>query len=244
MNTPRLFLSIFTLLLALSAPQAWSYSNSTPTPESEAIAHTGTVLETMDSRGYTYIRVEEKDTKFWIALPQTEVKVGEKISFYEQMLMENFTSQSLNRTFDRILFVGAINKGTELPTQAKAKTSPHKKPPSQHAEPQQTQALGTPVGRFTIKEVFEQKNDLSGKTIELKGKISKISPLIMERNWVHIEDGSGTETAKNNKIILRTTQAGVAVGDEVVAKGVLYVNKDFGYGYFYPVIVEDAEFSK
>lgn len=244
MNTAAPISWIFSFFLAFAGTQAWSFGTSMPNPEPEAIAHTATVVETMSSAGYTYIRVDEKGNTFWIALPETQVNVGEKISFYEQMLMENFTSRTLNRTFDRILFVEAINKGTKLPTQSKANPSPNKNSPAKHTEPQKTNALESPVGQYTIKEIFDKKDELSGKVIEVKGKISKISKLIMARNWVHIEDGTGTKAEKNNKIIFRSTQDGIAVGDEVVAKGVLYLNKDFGAGYFYSVIVEDAEFTK
>jgi hypothetical protein len=240
MSTPRLISLIFSIILTFAATQAWSFSKSMSAPEPEAIAHTATVLETMSSAGYTYIRVEEKGKKFWVALPETQVSVGETVSFYEQMLMENFTSRSLNRTFDRILFVEAINKGTELPTQAIAKTSPNKQAPV----PQKPKELASPVGSFTVKEVFNKKDELSGKVIEVKGKVSKLTKQIMGRDWVHIEDGTGTKEKKNNKIIFRTIQTGLAAGDEVVAKGILYLNKDFGYGYFYPLIVEDAVFTK
>ena len=126
MHSSRLISWIFSILLALASTQAWAYSDSMHASKPDAIAHTATVVETMSSAGYTYIRVEEKGNKFWIALPETQVSIGEVISFYEQMLMENFTSRSLNRTFDRILFVEAINKGTELPTKSQAKPSPHK----------------------------------------------------------------------------------------------------------------------
>ena len=244
MKRSRAISWMLSILLAFASTQAFSYDNSSSGAESGAIAHTATVLETMSSAGYTYIRVEEEGNAFWIALPETQVSAGEQVSFYEQMLMVNFTSPSLNRTFDRILFVEAINKGTELPTHATAMSSPHKQPPVQQPEPQEPKELGNPVGRFTIKAIFEQKDELAGKVIEVEGKIAKLTEQIMGRNWVHIEDGTGTKPEKNNKIIFRTTQAGIAVGDEVVAKGVLYVNKDFGYGYFYPVIVEDTVFSK
>ncbi len=127
MPTSKLISWIFSILLASASTEAWAYSDSPHASKPDAIAHTATVVETMNSAGYTYIRVEEKGNKFWIALPQTQVKVGEVISFYEQMLMENFTSRSLNRTFDRILFVEAINKGTELPTKAQSKPSPNTK---------------------------------------------------------------------------------------------------------------------
>ena len=198
----------------------------------------------MSTAGYTYIQVEEKGKAFWIAVPESEVGVGDTISFYEQMLMENFTSQSLQRTFDRILFVEAINKGTELPVKATAKPSPNDKPSIQHAQPQKPGDPGAAVGRFTILEIFDQKGGLAGKVIELKGKVTKVSHQIMGRDWIHIEDGTGSTIEKNNKIVFRTTQTGIAVGDEVVAKGIVSIDKDFGYGYFYPVIVEDAVFSK
>ncbi|MEW8586674.1 MAG: hypothetical protein B6D72_08220 [gamma proteobacterium symbiont of Ctena orbiculata] len=235
---------MFSILLAISSTLAVSDDKGMPANKGGAIAHTATVLETMSTAGYTYIRVEEEGKAFWIALPQTQIGVGDKISFYEQMLMENFTSPSLNRTFDRILFVEAISKGAELPTKVHAKPSPNKEQPKPQAVSNRVTGLGSPFGRFTIKEIFEKKDELGGKVIEVKGKIAKLSMQIMGSDWVHIEDGTGAAAEKNNKIVMRTTQGGIAVGDEVTAKGVLYVNKDFGYGYFYPVIIEDAVFSK
>jgi hypothetical protein len=244
MNSKAITAGFLSILLAFSSTQAWSFSNSKPGSNHTPIAHTAKVVETMSSAGYTYIRVEEDGINYWIALPETKVSIGEEISFYEQMLMEDFTSNSLNRTFDRILFVEAINKGAELPTQAKAIPSPNKKALEKHFEPEKAKDPGNPIGQFSIREVFEKKSDLSGKVIEVKGKITKISQQIMGRDWVHIEDGTGTKLEKNDKIIFRATQANVAVNDEVVAKGTLHINKDFGYGYFYPVIVEDTIFRK
>ena len=244
MNYTKMTVWIISILLALSSSLAWSFSNAKSGSSPGPIAHTAKVVETMSSAGYTYIQVEEKGVKYWIALPETQVSVGEEISFYEQMLMEDFTSRSLNRTFDRILFVEAINKGAELPTQAKATPSPNRTKLEQHFEPEKTKKLGKSVGQFSIEEIFERKAELSGKVIEVKGKVVKATQQIMGRNWIHIEDGTGSNIEKKNKIVFRTTQAGIDVGDEVVAKGVLNTNKDFGYGYFYPVIVEDAVFTK
>ncbi|OOZ39006.1 hypothetical protein BOW52_07765, partial [Solemya elarraichensis gill symbiont] len=198
----------------------------------------------MSSVGYTYIRVEEKAKTYWIALPEIQVSVGETISFYEQMLMENFTSKSLDRTFDRILFVEGISKGTELPAREEVKPSPNTEPPKQPSESQESKELGSPVGRFSVQELIQKKDELNGKVVEVKEKISKLSRMIMGTDWVHIEDGTGSKEDMDNKIIFRSTQAGMAVGDEVVAKGVLYTNKDYGSGYFYPVIAEDAVFTK
>ena len=126
MTSSRIVTWIFAVFLTFVSAQAWSFGKNMPASNKEAIPHTAIVLETMSSAGYTYVRVEEKDKAFWIALPETQISVGEKISFYEQLLMENFTSRSLNRTFDRILFVEGISKGSKLPTQAIVKPSPNK----------------------------------------------------------------------------------------------------------------------
>ena len=244
MNRSKLIFWILPVLLAFTATQAWSFGTSMPASNSEAIAHTGKVVETMSSAGYTYIRVEEKGKTYWIALPEIEVSVGETISFYEQMLMENFTSRTLNRTFDRILFVEGVNKGEELPVRGAVKPSPNEQPPTQQDETQQPIELGAPVGRFTVQEIFQKQAELSGKVVEVKGKVSKLSRMIMGTNWVHIEDGTGSQQDNNNKIIFRSVQDGIAVGDDVVAKGMVHTNKDYGSGYFYPVIVEDGVFTK
>ncbi|MCG7901132.1 MAG: hypothetical protein JAY60_01825 [Candidatus Thiodiazotropha weberae] len=244
MNRTRVISWIASMLLLFGSGQVYAYGKTGAAPNRDAIPHTGSVLEAISTAGYTYIRVEESSSVYWIAVPETQVEVGEKISFYEQMLMENFTSKTLNRTFDRILFVEAISKGEALPTKAHAQPSKNKQPPKPIAAPQPPVELGDPVGRYTVEQIFEKKQELSGRVIEVKGKVSKVSSQIMGRDWVHLEDGTGSKQAKNHKIILRTTQAGIGVGDEVVAKGMLFTNKDFGYGYFYPVILEDVVFNK
>lgn len=244
MSSLRPYPRILFFLLILISTSSWSYGPSMSAPGKAPIPHTATVKETMSSAGYTYIRVEEEGKSYWIALPETEVSVGETVSFYEQMLMENFNSRTLNRTFDRILFVEAINKGSEMPTQAKAKASPNKEPIKTSNEPQTSVDQQPAVGRFTVEELFAQKDKLNGAVIELKGRVSKLSQQIMGTDWIHIEDGTGDKSNKTHKIIVRTTQGGVNVGDELIAKGVLYVNKDFGHGYFYPVIIEDGIIQK
>ncbi len=212
--------------------------NAMPAPNPGPIPHTATVEETMDSGGYTYARVKEGNKTFWIAAPPMELEQGETISFYETMMMEQFTSKTLQRTFDRILFVSAVAKGDALPKIAAP--VPNTQAPMADASP--VRELGEAEGRFSVADVYAQAPDLAGKTIEVKGKVVKISHNIMARNWVHIQDGSGE--GATSKIVFRTIQEGVAVGDEVVAKGVLALDKSFGFNYFYPVIVEDSVFTK
>jgi hypothetical protein len=202
-----------------------------------AIAHIATVEETMNSAGYTYVQVKEDNRRYWIAAPETELQKGETISFYEQMMMEQFTSKTLQRTFDRILFVSAIAKGEDLPKAA----APVPNTRSSVLQNGQVRELGEAESQLSVAGVYANAPELVGKTIEVKGKVVKISHGIMDRNWIHLQDGSGE--GGTSKIVFRTIQEGVAVGDEVVAKGIVEVNKNFGYNYFYPVIVEDAVFT-
>ena len=76
----------------------------------------------------------------------------------------------------------------------------------------------------------------------LRGKVVKFSPEIMGKNWIHLRDGSGTAAAKNNDLVL-TTKDQAKIGAVVTVKGILRTDKDFGHGYAYEVIIEDASVS-
>ena len=93
---------------------------------------------------------------------------------------------------------------------------------------------------YTVAEMYEKKADVNGKAVKLRGKVVKFSAGIMGKNWVHLRDGSGTEGAGTNDLTV-TTQANAVVGDTVVVSGTATADKDFGAGYNYLIIVEDAE---
>mgnify|MGYP001824368020 CR=1 FL=1 len=241
MKASKLLQGVAAALFIVTTAQVGAYGTSNsamPTSKPAAIAHTVTVEETMNSGGYTYARVKEDGKSFWIATRQTELEKGDTISFYEQMMMEQFTSSTLNRTFDRILFVSALSRDDTMP--GTATPVPNTKAPV--VDDPAVRELGEAEGRFSVADVYAKAPQLAGKTIEVKGKIVKISRNIMARDWVHIQDGSGE--GPTAKIVFRTVQDGVAVGDEVVAKGILELDKSFGFNYFYPVIVEDTVFTK
>jgi len=96
-------------------------------------------------------------------------------------------------------------------------------------------------GEMSISEVFEQKAELVGKSVTVKGKVTKYNPSIMGRNWVHIQDG--TEYSGEFDLTI-TTADEVAVGEQVVFTGTLAVDRDFGYGYKYSTIIENAVLKK
>lgn len=94
----------------------------------------------------------------------------------------------------------------------------------------------------TVSEVWAQRTALNEKSVTIRGKVVKVNGGIMGRNWIHLRDGSGTAGKDNDLTITSSDQ--VAVGDVVVAKGTVRADKDFGAGYAYPVIVEDAKVTK
>lgn len=73
-----------------------------------ADAPTGLVKETMDSGGYTYALLDIDGEEIWAAGPPTELEVDDRVALAGAMGMENFTAASLERTFDRILFVSGF----------------------------------------------------------------------------------------------------------------------------------------
>lgn len=193
--------------------------------------HTATVLETMSSGGYTYIKVHEGQKDYWIAMTQRAVKKGENISYTEQGWMKNFHSKTLNRTFDSILFAG--NASAATPTLVKA---------LQKAPKSQMHSNYKEKGTLSVAELFAYREKYLNKIITLKGKVTKTSSGIMKLNWVHIEDGSSFQGMDD--LVFTTTEAAPKVGEIVYAKGKLIKDKDFGYGYFYPVIIQESSFKK
>ena len=94
----------------------------------------------------------------------------------------------------------------------------------------------------TVSEVYSQRSSLKEKPVTIRGKVVKYNEGIMGRNWLHIRDGSGT-AGKDNDLTITTAEK-AAVGDVVLVKGTVRVDKDFGAGYSYPVIIEDAKIGK
>jgi hypothetical protein len=94
-------------------------------------------------------------------------------------------------------------------------------------------------GGKTVAEVFAEKDQLAGKPVTFRGKVVKTNADIMGKNWLHVRDGSGAEGT--NDLTVTTAGAIPNVGDTVVVTGPVVLNKDFGMGYTYEVLIEDAQ---
>ncbi len=93
---------------------------------------------------------------------------------------------------------------------------------------------------YTVGECFNEGKKLNNKKIKVRGKVVKVSRMIMGKNWVHIQDGSGNPMENTHDLVI-TTMAEPAMNSLVLVEGTLHADKDFGAGYKYKVIVEDAE---
>ncbi len=190
--------------------------------------HTGTVEETMSSGGYTYMKVKDSKDSYWVAMTQRAVKKGDTITFSEQGWMRNFHSKTLNRTFKNILFAGDV-------TQQKHAVQTQQLQTNMHSNYKEKETL-------SIAELFKNRDKYVGKTVTVKGKVTKTSSGIMKLNWLHIQDGSNFQNM--NDLVFTSTQALPKVGSVIYATGKVVKDKDFGYGYFYPLIIQEASFKE
>ncbi len=207
---------------------------------------TGKVVETMTAGSYTYVQVDTGDEKIWAAAPLVQVKVGDTVSVPDGLPMRNYRSQSLNRSFDVVYFVGSIQvEGSKEATEAVHKEGPVQlptKPPRDGATadppPTEFSDIQRPEGGKTVEELFREKESLAGKEVVVRGKVVKFLPEIMDKNWIHLQDGTGS-TGTNDLTV--TTDASVKVGDTILVRGTVTTNRDFGFGYRYDLLIEDAK---
>lgn len=125
------------------------------------------------------------------------------------------------------------------PAPTEAAATPHPTPAAAPAADVDLSGIAKAEGGKTIAEIYADKDQLGDATVVVRGKVVKTNAQIMDKNWLHVRDGSGAEGSND----LTVTTAGELpnVGDTVLVTGKVSLNKDFGMGYQYPVIMEDAE---
>jgi hypothetical protein len=94
-------------------------------------------------------------------------------------------------------------------------------------------------GAKTVEEIVTQRAALKDQTVTVRGKVVKFNAAILGKNWIHLQDGTGSQ-AQGSHDVLVTTQEQARPGDVVTARGTVRVDKDFGAGYAYKVLIEDA----
>jgi hypothetical protein len=207
------------------------------------------VLEAINAAGYTYAKVDDKGKIYWIAGPEIELNAGTPIKFEKQMVLPNFTSRSLERTFDELTFASIIIPLDDSVTK-KADTVLEPKsismgvcPSEEGKESLHVKSVEIEKNKdgYKVEELFAKKEQLEDKEILLNAQIVKIAKNIMNKDWIHLQDGSGENGTHD--IVATMQGCDYEVGDKVTIKGRLKANLDFGHGYKYDALIEDATLS-
>ena len=212
----------------------------------------GKLLESMNAAGYTYLRLKTDTGEQWAAVRETKVKKGDVVTVNAQMTMNGFESKTLKRKFDSIVFgtVAGGDSAAPPPPMMSAAAQPAVNPmgtAQQHMSAGAANVGDVKVDKAsngkTVAETYAAKDALKDKPVVIRGKVVKFLSGIMGKNWLHLRDGSGSADKGDNDITVTTNDV-VAVGDVVTVNGTVRIDKDFGAGYRYPVIVEEAKVTK
>jgi hypothetical protein len=196
--------------------------------------HGVSVVEVIQTSNYTYLQVEENEKKFWIAVVRRDSKPGDSVYYKQAYEMKDFVSKELGRTFPSVFFVQDPTDKLFAENKSQQAMTPQKAEIKKWSEI----SVDIPKGGTSIADIYKNPGNYSGKTVIIRGVAVKYNPQIMNKNWVHIQDG--TEESGKFDLTVTTTDS-VVVGQNVTFKGVIALNKDFGSGYSYEVIMEEAK---
>jgi hypothetical protein len=242
MKTTILAFTFITLLAACDSKpkviEAIDVSPETQQPvadESATKLHKVVVEEVLPTSKYTYLNVSENGEMTWIAIPKKEVKIGGTYYYRGGLKKTNFKSVEYDRVFETLYLVSDVSEDPGMSGMA-AGVSPHGNMPKE-VQTEQTTLIEPVPGGITISELFENRKKYEGQTVRIKGRCVKLNNMIMSRNWIHLQDGS----LKDKTIDLTvTTTENIPLGAIVAVEGVITLNKDFGAGYKYDIIMENA----
>ena len=231
--------SLIILLVVLAGFTGCVKKNKVPTVQNttDPSMHQVKVEEVIQTTQYTYLKVSENGAENWIAVNRQEAAAGETYYYNQELEMKNFNSKELDRTFETIYFVQGLSKEPIIADVA----TPAGHQGKGAGVKQDGISVAPADGSVAIAGLYADAASYSGKTIKMKGQVVKVNDEVMGKNWVHIQDGTGTAADFDLTI---TTQDKVAVGDVVTFEGTINLKKDFGFGYYYDVIMEDAKLIK
>lgn len=235
----KFFTVLFSILLMVGCKNKENYSkiNNAATAVKTDV-HKIVVKEALDGGNYAYLNVDENGQNYWMAITNMPVIVGDTYYYDGGMVMKDFESKQLNKTFDEIVFANTVRKTEILEAAAIEAENPHAAAP---VAVENDLKIEKPKNGTSLAELFSAKKSFSAKSIIVKGKVVKVNNGIMDKNWVHIVDGTQFE---NKADLAITTTETVNVGDIVTFKGVIILDKDFGQGYIYDILLEEAELIK
>jgi GW (Gly-Tryp) dipeptide domain len=212
------------------APTNGAPATNAPAQDMSAAEHKVVVEEVLNTEKYTYLRVKENGAEAWIAITKRDIKVGSTCYYRGGLMKKNFESKEFKRVFETLYLVGDFreeNEGGASAVTGGIAPGAEALAPPKNVKP----APGAVKLSYLVANIAKY----DGKTVKVTGKCVKINPMIMGRNWLHIQDGSG----KDLDLTVTTTEM-VQLGSIVTLEGTIALNKDFGAGYRYDYIMEAA----
>lgn len=237
---------VFAICLFLATSFAWA-AEPHPAMQSESSVVEGKVLEVLNVENFTYLRLDTLQGEVWAAVIKGQIKKGDAVTLDNVSVMNNFESKTLKRTFDQILFGNLVvtNRGASKPS-ALGSSFSATPPRLPVAKPKLEVISDAPIAKATganaktVAEIVNNGSKLKDKTVVVRGRVVKYNPDIMGKNWVHLQDGSGSEADGTNDILVTTTSK-TSIGAVVTVTGVVHTDKDFSAGYAYKVLIEEAK---
>jgi len=193
--------------------------------------HKVTVDEILPTTKYVYLNVNENGKKYWIATRKQDINIGEEYFYKGGLLKTNFESKEHNKVFDKIYLVTSLVQANHSNDTNKI----NQQKTNQNSNKKSSTIIVRQKGSIKISELIENTKEYEGKTVQITGKCVKINPNIMGKNWIHIKDGS-----KDDYDLVITSDTFVKEGSMITMKAKVTLNKDFGAGYKYNLILEDG----
>lgn len=225
------------------------------------------ITEFKDVTNYTYLNLKDSTGRIWAAIPKTSVETGDEIELANIIVMKDFHSRVLDKTFATILFAVSSKESsthrppsnmempartmTGMPPDMMSGAMPHGNVPGAETGSGKSRAMpldirvikATGDHAYTIEEIYAGKKALAKSPVKVRAKVVKFLPDIMGKNWIHIQDGTGSAEGKNNDITVTTTET-ADVGDEIIVQGTLSIDKNLGAGHVFTALIEDVSVEK
>lgn len=190
------------------------------------------VIDILNTDKYTYINAKESDKNYWLATAKINAKEGDIFYFKGGLLKTNFYSQEFDRNFDTLYLVSQIINASQHPGAS---------PSSQPLTNSSVEKMNSVEGSTPLTTIFSNPESYNNKEIVVSGQVVKVNNGIMGKNWIHVQDGTKSEDGSNFDLTI-TSQQTVPLGTKISAKGKIILDQDFGAGYRYPIIMDNAIF--
>lgn len=203
--------------------------------------HIVVVNDILSTEKYLYLDVSEGEKQFWVAVGKQDVEIGGTYIFSGAIYKHNFQSKELDRKFEELYMVNKLLKqnddGGHTAVTGSAQSGSSVDPHSKDKAPSEISSgeIIEREGSVRIADIVADPAKYDGQKIQVSGKCVKVNNGILGVNWIHLQDGS-----KDDYDFVVTTEFAIQVGQVVTMEATVALNKDFGAGYKYEIILENG----